>query len=192
MKKVDKNGYLRNSEDPTRCAWDHIRVAEQKLGRSLGKSEQVHHINGDKTDNRPDNIMVMRTNADHRCLHSNFLYELFKTEDGSYVAVKRQIECKHCGRLFVPNDYRNSFCSVACYKEDKTSAIPDKLELERLVWEMPSTKVAKIYNVSDRTIGKWCVKLGIEKPPRGYWTKEKSKVLRRDDRVAECGGLENR
>lgn len=47
-------------------------------------------------------------------------------------------------------------------------------DLRKLVWEMPTTKVAKIYGVSDKAVEKWCVKHGISKPPRGYWSKNKN------------------
>lgn len=47
---------------------------------------------------------------------------------------------------------------------------PTKEELEKLVWEIPSTKVAEMYGVSGKAIEKWCKRHKIEKPPRGYWT----------------------
>ena len=38
---------------------EHRLVCEQVLGRYLSKEEQVHHINGVKNDNRPQNLKVM-------------------------------------------------------------------------------------------------------------------------------------
>jgi hypothetical protein len=45
-----------------------------------------------------------------------------------------------------------------------------KEELEELVWQMPTTEIAKLYSVSDKAIEKRCKILEIEKPPRGYWS----------------------
>jgi hypothetical protein len=48
---------------------EHKWVAELKLGRALQKGEVVHHIDGNKHNNSPENLAVM-TQAEHCKLHN--------------------------------------------------------------------------------------------------------------------------
>lgn len=77
-RSVAWNGYVRiKMPDHPRAlsngyVWEHIVVAEKKLGRPLRYfrkghpcNENVHHINGNKLDNRPCNLEVFSTLADH-------------------------------------------------------------------------------------------------------------------------------
>lgn len=47
---------------------EHRVVAEQMLGRPLRRGEIVHHIDGDRHNNSPDNLQVM-TQSEHMRLH---------------------------------------------------------------------------------------------------------------------------
>jgi IS30 family transposase len=48
--------------------FEHILVAEKTIGRYLSPNEVVHHKNGDKLDNRPENLEVL-TRAQHIAMH---------------------------------------------------------------------------------------------------------------------------
>lgn len=52
---ADKDGYV----------LEHRLVAEKMIGRYLEKSERVHHIDGVKTNNTPENLVVLRNQSEH-------------------------------------------------------------------------------------------------------------------------------
>jgi hypothetical protein len=65
-RKIDRNiGYVRVyvPMHPEANSWgyvyEHRLVAEQIIGRRLGKEEVVHHKNGIRWDNDPSNLEVM-------------------------------------------------------------------------------------------------------------------------------------
>lgn len=63
---------------------EHILVMEKKLGRKLTTDEVVHHIDGNKTNNNPNNLLVM-----NRGEHSR-LHRIAEKESGKHFFVKNQ------------------------------------------------------------------------------------------------------
>ena len=51
---------------------EHTVVAEQLLGRPLRPGEVVHHIDGDKRNNRLENLRVFSSQAEHAKFHAEF------------------------------------------------------------------------------------------------------------------------
>lgn len=50
-------------------AYEHRLVASAMLGRTIKPHEQVHHLDGNRRNNSPDNLEVMQSIAHHRVRH---------------------------------------------------------------------------------------------------------------------------
>lgn len=96
---IDNGGYL-----VCRRKRIHRQIMENYIGRKLLKKEHVHHINGIKTDNRIENLIIL-SESEHHKLHPTIGLNLKK-------------KCISCGKEYttIKSDYNNrSFCSLKCY-----------------------------------------------------------------------------
>lgn len=83
-------GYV-NITNGNKRTLEHRLVMEAYLGRKLESWEIVHHVNGDKTDNRIENLKLLTTQSDH--LHNYHIESAIEALKKSLA--KRQIKGWH-------------------------------------------------------------------------------------------------
>lgn len=153
---LDRTHPLANSQGKV---YYHRHVASLVIGRWVEPHEHVHHKDGDRSNNLVENLEVL-TQAEHARHHH------------SEARVFDPVVCPVCTTEFVPYYDGAICCSDRCSRKRQRKFDPTREELEKLVWQMPSTKVAEHYGVCSSAIVKRCKKLGISKPGRGYWAKQ--------------------
>lgn len=162
-----KNTIRNGSHTKKRLILDHDFIeecGECDLGTEWnGKpiSLQVDHIDGDHHNNEVNNLRFLCPNCHSQC-------ETFGSKRNK--GTRRVYKCE-CGKEITTKASKCSSCenSARTYK----SKCPPKEELERLIWEIPTTKIAKRFGVSDKAVEKWCKKHFIDKPSPGYWMKNR-------------------
>lgn len=128
--------------------YTHILVAEQKLGRFLTSDERVHHIDQNKRNNNPENLMVFKTQRDHWLYHRGFSAKLC---GDAFVAENNKPKnlCCVCGKPAV-----NKYCCQDCaHESQKRFHVPIE-QLIREVYESSVLAVSKKYGVSWHAINK--------------------------------------
>lgn len=78
---------------------EHIVVAEQALGHHLVAPAQVHHIDENKLNNAPSNLVVCQDQAYHALLHRR-LDALRATGNPN------SLQCNVCGEYDLPENMR--------------------------------------------------------------------------------------
>lgn len=64
-----ENVWYRKAESYGRKVGEHVAVVERSIGKPLPKGAVVHHIDGDKHNNAPANLVVCQDRAYHNLIH---------------------------------------------------------------------------------------------------------------------------
>ncbi|ADO70302.1 HNH endonuclease [Stigmatella aurantiaca] len=77
MRFQEQKGYKTFVDRTGRSQFVHRRVMEKKLGGPIRRRRVVHHINGEKGDNRPENLVAV-SRAVHSRLHGRHRNACFR------------------------------------------------------------------------------------------------------------------
>jgi len=116
----------------------------------------LDHKNGVRNDNRIENLHFVCPNCNSQ----------LSTFGGRNIKWPKR-SCLNCGG-YVCVGSQSGLCRKCV---GKGTQIPTRDVLMGLVWELPTTLVAKKFGVSDKAIQRWCNKHKITKPGPGYWSK---------------------
>lgn len=68
-KYITRIGYVRTYDNKGKYRQEHRIVAEKTIGRELKRTETIHHINENKSDNRPQNLYYFSNDSSHKRHH---------------------------------------------------------------------------------------------------------------------------
>lgn len=145
--------------------YEHRVVAEEILGRPLREGEVVHHLDCDRTNNDPSNLIVLASKADHVKLHywidaGAKVHPEYTPKKVTYFGKPKPL-CKVCGKIV--NAHDREYCSDICHKVTLRKAERPKVEqLITQVKEMGFCQTGRLYGVSDNAIRKWLRSYGID------------------------------
>jgi len=143
------NGKMKSKQ---KFIYEHRLVYEITHNEKLEKNEIVHHINGDKTDNSPENLIKMDARQ-HISMHlqERNVSGMHKT-DPTY--------CIDCGKKIT---YISKRCPECAQKARMIPGHPTKEQLEEMLLTMNNSQIARHFNVSDTAVRKWRKRYGL--PP---------------------------
>lgn len=157
MKSDNWNGYV----------YEHILIAEEKIGRKLNPNEVVHHLDLVRGNNQPKNLLVLDRDQ-HSVIHAWISSGAPMSKDigvNGVNSVKAKLEeTPRCSnpecRKPISSDAK--YCSVSCGAIGRQVVErPDKETLERELVSNSWVTLATFYGVSDTAVRKWARNYGL-------------------------------
>ena len=164
MKSKNWDGYV----------YEHIVVATKYLGRQLNDKEVVHHLDGNRLNNKHANLLVVEQ-SQHGKLHAwmasgapgieKLRENWVNSMDPKFITKVRTEEftyCKVCNLML--QDNQHGYCGDEHYQLQARKV--ERPSLEQLLQDvnyLPMTKIGLKYGVSDNAVRKWFKAYGVDK-----------------------------
>lgn len=131
--------------------YHHRHVASIKEGRWISLSDVVHHLDSDRANNRPENIVVISRSV-HAVIHRDSAPRLKK-------------RCAFCGEQFITKIEKMKYCSQKCSQKSRRSALFQVSfdELKKMMSLYSAEKIGKKFGISGTAVRKRCRNIGIMK-----------------------------
>ena len=159
LSKIIRNYMLKKSNYSCElCGWNKINL-------TTGKSPlEIHHKDGDYRNNKEENLQVLCPNC-HSLTSTYKALNKEGREDRESLPGRKEYNkeiiqnyCIDCG---VPISKDSTRCRHCANKNKITEKPITREELKERIRVEPFVKIAKDFNVSDKTISKWCARYGL-------------------------------
>ena len=162
--KANNRGYI----------YEHVFIAEQILGRKLTDDEVVHHIDHNRKNNSPDNLMIFASDADHTLYHKG--YQAWSTDGLIWHTAKNSTykQCKECGRIYTKYSSlieHSEYCCEKCLRQAQNRQTTEKIKIiQELLYKHNGnfSEVARILNTSSSGLAKLLKKHGYKNHSHDY------------------------
>lgn len=171
VKKINSEIFRENSEYFRRGRMKKILIDEFNFTYNCSECGV-----GDMYNNKPITLQLDHINGvnnDHRIENLRFLCPNCHSQTENYAGKKNKkyelrVNRCECSKIISPSAKR----CPNCVERKKKITWPSIENLTNMLWEKPTSSIAKELGVSDTAIKKFCRKHNINKPPRGYWAKQ--------------------